>query len=78
MLKVTEEKIVQRDHVPFKYHAVDVLFDDIELQKVAKRRINVEPLLPSLLPSCMRMKPLQPQGSVSRGCPIAITRRYPH
>ena len=73
-----EKKIVQRNHVSFIYHIVDGLFDDIELQMVSKRRIDVEPLLPSLLSSCMRMNPLQPQGSVSRGCPIAITRGYTH
>jgi hypothetical protein len=78
MLKMMEKKIVQRNHVSFIYHIVDGLFDDIELQMVSKRRIDVEPLLPPLLSSCMRMNPLQPQGSVSRGCPIAITRGYTH
>ena len=49
MLMLMEQKADQCNHAPFIYHIMEVLFDDIELQKVSKRRINVEPLLPSLL-----------------------------
>ena len=78
MLMLMEQKADQCNHAPFIYHIMEVLFDDIELQKVSKRRINVEPLLPSLLSSCMCMRSLQPQGSMSRDSPIAITRRCTH
>jgi hypothetical protein len=75
MMMIMEGKAEQRAHISYIYHFVDGLFDDFELQKVLKRRINVEPLLPSVLLSSMRMRPLQPQGSVFRDCRIAVMRQ---
>ena len=76
LLMMMELKAEQRAHVSYIYHSVDRLFGNFELQKVFKRRISVEPLLPSLRSSCMRMRPLQPQGSVFRDCSrISIIRQ---
>jgi len=49
MLMMMEEKTDQCSHASYMYHSVDDLFDDCELQTVFKRRINIEPLFPSLL-----------------------------
>jgi hypothetical protein len=49
MMMMMEKKTDQCSHVSYIYHACESLFDDFELQTVSKRRVNVEPLLPSLL-----------------------------
>lgn len=76
MLMMMEEKTDQCSHASYINHSVHDLFDDFELQAVSKRRIDVEPLLPSLSTSCIRRRPLQPHGSVLHACRIAIMRGY--
>jgi hypothetical protein len=49
MLMMMEEKTDQCNPASYIYHSVTGLFHDFELQTVSKRRINVEPLIPSLL-----------------------------
>lgn len=50
-----EEKPESCDHTSYIYHAVDSSFDNFELQSAFKRRIDVEPLLPSLLLTSLLM-----------------------
>jgi hypothetical protein len=49
LMMMMEEKTDQCSHASYIYHSVDGLLDDFELQTVSKRRIDVEPLFPSLL-----------------------------
>lgn len=66
-----EEKADQCSLASYIYHSVGGLFDDLKLHTVFKRRIDIEPLLPSLFSSCTRRRPMQGQGLLFRDCMIA-------
>jgi hypothetical protein len=62
---------------------MDVQFDDlramraaVDVQTTVKRRVDVEPLLLSLISSYVRRRPLYAQGSVLRDSKIVIAKGH--